>query len=193
MLGFLHLSTAQCAARSQHPDEARTHLAEAEQIAARIGERSSMRMHFGPTKVARWQLAVGIELGEGGRAYESATRTPLDVTTLHSQERSAALHFRPGPGPGPRRSPPRRRGDPTPGHHRPPGPHPHPQRSPRPKPHPHPRPPSPPPNMGTDQPAPPTQHARPELTIRPLPGIDALPSLPIMAEGVATEMATPPK
>ena len=32
-------------------------------------------------------------MGEGGRAYEEATRTPLDVTALNSHERSAALYF----------------------------------------------------------------------------------------------------
>ncbi|MDQ3153472.1 MAG: hypothetical protein M3R63_17755, partial [Actinomycetota bacterium] len=33
------------------------------------------------------------ELGEGGRAYELATRMPLDVAALNSQDRSAALSF----------------------------------------------------------------------------------------------------
>ncbi len=50
-------------------------------------------MHFGPTNIAVWRLGVGIELGEGGRAYELATRMPLDVAALNSQERSAALYF----------------------------------------------------------------------------------------------------
>ncbi len=71
----------------------RTHLAEAEGIAARIGECNGLQMHFGPTNIAVWRLGVGIELGEGGRAYELATRMPLDVAALNSQERSAALHF----------------------------------------------------------------------------------------------------
>jgi hypothetical protein len=52
-----------------------------------------MRMHFGPTNVAVWRLAVGIEMGEGGRAYELATGMSLDVAALNSQERSAALYF----------------------------------------------------------------------------------------------------
>ncbi|MGH3999909.1 MAG: helix-turn-helix domain-containing protein [Pseudonocardiaceae bacterium] len=92
-LGFVHLSAAQCAARDKRHDDARGHLTEAASIAARIGERNGLRMHFGPTNVAVWRLGVGIELGEGGRAYEQATRTPLDVSALNSQERSSALHF----------------------------------------------------------------------------------------------------
>jgi transcriptional regulator with XRE-family HTH domain len=93
MLGFLHLSSAQCAARGNQHDDAQAHLTEAEKIATRIGEHNGLRMHFGPTNVAAWRLGVGIELGEGGRAYELATRMPLDVAALNSHERSAALHF----------------------------------------------------------------------------------------------------
>ncbi|MGH3694862.1 MAG: hypothetical protein ACRDRX_12900, partial [Pseudonocardiaceae bacterium] len=93
MLGFLHLSAAQCAARDKRYDDARGHLDEATAIAARIGEHNGLRMHFGPTNVAVWRLGIGVELGEGGRAYEELTRTPLEVAALGSQERSAALHF----------------------------------------------------------------------------------------------------
>ncbi len=93
MLGMTHLVQAQRAARDKQHDDAQAHLAEAGKIAARIGERNGLRMHFGPTNVAVWQLGVGIELREGGRAYEMATRMPLDVAVLNSQERSAALYF----------------------------------------------------------------------------------------------------
>ncbi len=93
MLGMMHLAVAQCAARGKQPDDAHAHLAEAGEIAARIGERNGMRMHFGPTNIVLWRLAVGIELGEGGRAYEEATRTPPDVTTLNSKDRESTLYF----------------------------------------------------------------------------------------------------
>ncbi|MGH3693529.1 MAG: hypothetical protein ACRDRX_05955, partial [Pseudonocardiaceae bacterium] len=93
MLGFLHLSAAQCAARDKRYDDARGHLEEATAIAARVGEHNGLRMHFGPTNVAVWRLGIGVELGEGGRAYEEVTRTPLEVAALGSPERSAALHF----------------------------------------------------------------------------------------------------
>jgi transcriptional regulator with XRE-family HTH domain len=93
MFGFLHLSAAQCAARDKRRDDARAHLDEAEKIAARIGECNGLRMHFSTTNVAVWRLGIGIELREGGRAYQEFTRTPLDVAALHSEERSSALYF----------------------------------------------------------------------------------------------------
>lgn len=73
--------------------DAQAHLAEAGEIATRIGECNGMRMHFGPTNVAVGRLGIGVELGEGGRAHELATRKPLDVAALNSQDRSSALHF----------------------------------------------------------------------------------------------------
>jgi hypothetical protein len=72
---------------------ARAHLDEAGTIADRIGERNGMRRHFGPTNVRLWRLGVGVELDEGGRAYEEVTRTLLDPDTLGSRERSSALHL----------------------------------------------------------------------------------------------------
>ncbi|MDQ3760725.1 MAG: helix-turn-helix transcriptional regulator [Actinomycetota bacterium] len=93
MFGMMHLAAAQCAARSKQSDEVRMHLAEAERIAARIGECNGLRMHFGPTNVAVWRLGIGVELDEGGRAYEVATQMPLDVAALNSRGRSAALYF----------------------------------------------------------------------------------------------------
>ncbi|MGH3853293.1 MAG: helix-turn-helix domain-containing protein [Pseudonocardiaceae bacterium] len=84
MLGFAHLVQAQFAARDKQNDDAYANLAEAEGIAARIGECNGNLQHFGPTNVAVWRLAMGIELGEGGRAYEVATRKPLDVAALHT-------------------------------------------------------------------------------------------------------------
>jgi len=95
MLGFLHLTAAQCTARDQRADDARAHLDEAGKIAARIGECNSMRMHFGPTNIVLWRLAVGVELGAGGRAYEEAARTPPDVAAaaLKSKNRTSMLHF----------------------------------------------------------------------------------------------------
>jgi hypothetical protein len=152
MLGFLHLSAAQCAARSQQHDDARAHLAEAAAIAALIGDRNGLRMHFGPTNVAVWRLRIGIEFGEGGRAYESATRTPLDVAALNSQERSSTLSFdlaRALVQEGAQR----RGGDPASGHRGPAGPNTDPQRSDRPGSGAHPGPAVSAAGVGTGQPA----------------------------------------
>jgi transcriptional regulator with XRE-family HTH domain len=93
MLGMMHLASAQCAARNMQRDDAMTHLGEADRIAKRIGECNSMRMHFGPTNAALWRLAVGIELNEGGQAYEEVTKASPDIAVLHSKDRVASLHF----------------------------------------------------------------------------------------------------
>lgn len=93
MLGFLHCRYAWIAARERRGGEAHAHLDEAGTIAARIGECNSMRRHFGPTNVALNRLGVGVELGEGGRAYAEITRTPLDVAALGSQTSSSEMHL----------------------------------------------------------------------------------------------------
>jgi hypothetical protein len=89
----MHLTSAQTAARSGPSDDAHSHLDEADRIAQRVGERNALRRHFGPTNIAAWRLAVGIELGEGARAYADATSLPIDVQALGSSERTSALHL----------------------------------------------------------------------------------------------------
>lgn len=93
MLGMLHLRRAGIAVQQRRDDEARTHLDEAATIAVRIGERNGMGRHFGPTHVRMARLGIGVELGEGGRAYAEVTRAPLDVEALGSRERSMSLHL----------------------------------------------------------------------------------------------------
>jgi transcriptional regulator with XRE-family HTH domain len=93
MVGLMHLTSAQTAARSKSSDDAHSHLDEADRIAQRVGERNALRRHFGPTNIAAWRLAVGIELSEGVRAYADATSLPINVQALGSNERTAALHF----------------------------------------------------------------------------------------------------
>lgn len=93
MLGHSHLQLARAAARENKVDESRSHLDEAHRLATRVGERNGMRQHFGPTNVAAWRLATGIELGEGGRAYDELTRAGVDANVLGSNERASSLHF----------------------------------------------------------------------------------------------------
>ncbi|MGH3821783.1 MAG: helix-turn-helix domain-containing protein, partial [Pseudonocardiaceae bacterium] len=93
MVGLMHLTSAQTAARSKSSDDAHRHLDEADQIAQQVGERNALRRHFGPTNVAAWRLAVGIELNEGTRAYADATSLPINVQALGSSERTSALHL----------------------------------------------------------------------------------------------------
>jgi hypothetical protein len=109
-LGFLHLSSAQCAARDSRPDDARGHLDEAAAIAERIGEHNGLRMHFGPTNVAVWRLGIGVELGGCGRAGQPGA--------------ISGAAFRPCTGAGTERGTLRPRGDSAPGHRRPAGPDP---------------------------------------------------------------------
>ncbi|HEY3894975.1 MAG TPA: helix-turn-helix transcriptional regulator [Pseudonocardiaceae bacterium] len=93
MVGLMHLTSAQTAARSGSSEDAHGHLDEAGRIAQRVGERNALRRHFGPTNVASWRVAVGIELSEGARGYADATRLPINVQALGSSERTAALHL----------------------------------------------------------------------------------------------------
>ena len=93
MAGLMHLTNAQAAARDRRGDDAHTHLAEAAALAERTGDRNAMRLHFGPTNVALWRLAIGIELSEGGRAYEETIRANPDVTALGSSNRACSLHL----------------------------------------------------------------------------------------------------
>jgi hypothetical protein len=93
MVGLVHLTAAQAAARERRGDDAHAHVDEAAAIATRIGERNWLRRHFGPTNIAAWRLSIGIELDEGARAYADATAKPIDAEMLGSKERSAALHL----------------------------------------------------------------------------------------------------
>jgi transcriptional regulator with XRE-family HTH domain len=93
MVGLLHLTSAQTAARSKCSDDAHRHLDEAERIAQQVGERNALRRHFGPTNVAAWRVAVGVELNEGARACAEATSLPINVQALGSSERVSALHL----------------------------------------------------------------------------------------------------
>ncbi|HEY6421666.1 MAG TPA: helix-turn-helix transcriptional regulator [Pseudonocardiaceae bacterium] len=93
MVGLMHLTFAQTAARSKLSDDAHAHLDEAERIAQQVGERNALRRHFGPTNVAAWRVAVGVELNEGARAYADATSLPINVQALGSSERISALHL----------------------------------------------------------------------------------------------------
>ncbi len=91
--GLLHLMGAHFAARNSDVAGAVDHLDEAARIAALTGERNGLRQHFGPTNVNVWRVAIGAELGEGPAAAERVEREPIDVETLGSKDRIAALHF----------------------------------------------------------------------------------------------------
>ncbi|MGH3885573.1 MAG: helix-turn-helix domain-containing protein [Pseudonocardiaceae bacterium] len=91
--GLLHLCSALNSARAHRVADARDHLAEAETIACLTGERNTMRLHFGPTNVAVWSIAVGAELEDGPAVYDRVTAHPINVDALGSANRVATLHF----------------------------------------------------------------------------------------------------
>ena len=93
IVGMMHLHQARTAARQQHAEDAHAHLDEATHIAGRVGERNGMRQHFGPTNVAAWRVAIGVELAEGAKVYDDVMAAPIDIAALGSRERSSSLHF----------------------------------------------------------------------------------------------------
>jgi transcriptional regulator with XRE-family HTH domain len=91
--GLLHLMGAHFAARDSDADTAADHLGEAARVATLTGERNGLRQHFGPSNVAVWRVAIGAELGQGPATAERVEREPIDLDTLGSKDRIAALHF----------------------------------------------------------------------------------------------------
>ncbi len=92
-LGFLHLTSAQLAARAGREHEAREHLREAASVAEQTGEQNYLRYHFGPTNVAAWAVGIGVELDEGPIAAERFARSPFDIAVLGSRDRQSGLHL----------------------------------------------------------------------------------------------------
>ena len=91
--GLLHLMGAHFAARDSDAAAATDHLDEAARVAMLTGERNGLGLHFGPTNVNVWRVAIGAELGQGPPAAERVEREPIDLDTLGSKDRIAALHF----------------------------------------------------------------------------------------------------
>ncbi|MDQ4031563.1 MAG: hypothetical protein M3332_04575 [Actinomycetota bacterium] len=90
--GLLHRMGAHFAARDSDSTTAHEHLDEAGRIAALTGERNGLRQHFGPTNVNVWRVATGAELGQGPAVAERVERESIDLDTLGSKDRIAALH-----------------------------------------------------------------------------------------------------
>jgi transcriptional regulator with XRE-family HTH domain len=91
--GLLHLMGAHFAARDSDAAAAADRLDEAGRIALLTGERNGLQQHFGPTNVNVWRVAIGAELGQGPAVAERVEREPIDLNTLGSKDRIAALHF----------------------------------------------------------------------------------------------------
>jgi hypothetical protein len=146
-LGFLHLSTAQCAARDKRSDDAQAHLAEAATIAAR--DRRTQRV----AHAFRSYQCRGVAVGGWCRARRGRPG-------LRIGHPSAA----------------RRQSDPAPGHRRPVGCDPNPQRSDRPGPATHPGSAGPPAGMGTGQPPSPASASQGRVNSLCMPAPHTTPS-----------------
>lgn len=88
--GMCHLSAALHNASLGDQGAARSHLAEAEDVAEHTGEGRFAGLMFGPTNVGVWQLAVHIELGNAGRGIELARR--VNVAAIPSAGRQATFY-----------------------------------------------------------------------------------------------------
>ena len=72
--GMLHLSAALGSAAQRKPDQARAHLEEASAVADRLPDDVNTfgLLYFGRTNVDIWRVALGTEMGDGGKVAEIA-------------------------------------------------------------------------------------------------------------------------
>ncbi|WP_028476182.1 helix-turn-helix domain-containing protein [Nocardia sp. CNY236] len=78
---ILHMRAGTIAAATGDADTARSHLAEAEQLARGFGDTIVYGSPVGPTNVRLYQVCAEVDLGDAGRAIEIArsTRLPKDM------------------------------------------------------------------------------------------------------------------
>ncbi|HEX5496869.1 MAG TPA: helix-turn-helix transcriptional regulator [Mycobacteriales bacterium] len=88
--GMLHLMAAFGAGVIGRGDDVRTHLAEAETIASRTGDRTDLDLYFGPANLGVWKVSIAVEMGEGGRATEIARKH--DVRPLGAPGRRSTFY-----------------------------------------------------------------------------------------------------
>ncbi|WP_202637915.1 helix-turn-helix domain-containing protein [Bailinhaonella thermotolerans] len=72
LYGMLNLSAALACVTMGESGDADTHLREAGETAERTGEGNAFGLHFGPTNVALWRVALLVEMGDSGKADEVA-------------------------------------------------------------------------------------------------------------------------
>ena len=88
--GGLTLQRAVVAARLNDPEAAYSHLEQASQAAARLGEgRNDYNTEFGPANVALHEIAVAVDLGDAGRALRTAAA--IDASGLSAERRARML------------------------------------------------------------------------------------------------------
>ena len=88
--GGLTLQRAVIAARMNDPDTAYGQLERASEIAGRLGEgRGEHDTEFGPANVRLYEIAIGVELGDAGRALRAAAT--VDTSGLSAERRARML------------------------------------------------------------------------------------------------------
>ncbi|GIE93018.1 helix-turn-helix domain-containing protein [Paractinoplanes rishiriensis] len=75
VLGTLQLICAYASRGLKKLDDSRQWLAEADGLAGRTGETTTMGLYFGPTNVGIWRIGVEVDGGDPGRAAETARST----------------------------------------------------------------------------------------------------------------------
>jgi transcriptional regulator with XRE-family HTH domain len=89
--GFLHLMAGYMSAHAGDADETWAHHAAAAELAGRLGrDGDAYRLAFGPTNVAIWGTALGVELMDGATALARAADVRL---TTKTQPERAGHHF----------------------------------------------------------------------------------------------------
>ncbi|MGH3625124.1 MAG: helix-turn-helix domain-containing protein [Sciscionella sp.] len=96
LYGMHHLTCAFASAVLGDANQARSHVAEADEIAARVGEGEAHHLYFGPTNVGIWRTAIGVELGEGAKVAEYAAA--INPGAVRSTGRRASLYADVGRG-----------------------------------------------------------------------------------------------
>jgi transcriptional regulator with XRE-family HTH domain len=90
VLGALHLALAFVHARAGRRMEARAEIANAREVAARIGEdRNDYDLEFGPTNVEIQAVSTAVELGDAGEALDIGHT--IDAAQLSAERRSRLL------------------------------------------------------------------------------------------------------
>lgn len=85
LYGMLHLSAALASVNLTQPSDISTHLTEAQATSERIGEGNAFGLHFGPTNVGIWRVALLVELGEPDKAVEVTESVQPELISSHGR------------------------------------------------------------------------------------------------------------
>jgi transcriptional regulator with XRE-family HTH domain len=90
-LGMLLLMSGHTSYATKRPSDGAEYFAEAERLADRTGETTTLDQYFGPTNVAFWRLSSEVDGGDPGRAVRIANGT--NPAALPVPQRQAMFHL----------------------------------------------------------------------------------------------------